>query len=102
MRMDSGVWTAHDKTITSKVTHRACGRPGSDSVAFQLLSPDGWMAPMPSQVVKLNASTPTSGMTPKQTNMASAGSAIHATASVRPAVTAAVWPTGTVDGASVV
>ena len=57
------------------VTRSACGSPGSDSTARQLVSPDGWMVPMPSQVVKLSSSTPTSGINPNRTKNASAGSA---------------------------
>lgn len=67
-----------------KVTHRACGSPGSLSVARQLVRPDGWIVPMPFQVVKLRARTPSSGMMPKATNHTNAGSAIQTTEPPRP------------------
>jgi hypothetical protein len=102
IRIDSGVCTAHDSTMTRNVTHRACGRPGSLSVAFQLVRPDGWISPIPSQVVKLNASTPTSGITPNPMNIASAGNAIQATGPLPPPAAPTDVFTGTTGGASVV
>jgi hypothetical protein len=103
MRMESGVLTAHDRIMTSNVTQSACGSPGFESSARQLVRPDGWIWPMPSQVVKLRASTPISGMTPNAMNIASAGSAIHATGPLRPPLVVVVaWPTPAVGGAGVV
>src|SRR5215212_974936 len=73
----SGVCTSQVSAMISKVTQSACGRPGSARVARQLVRPDGLIAPMPSQVVKDRASTPSSGTTPNTTNMNSAGSTIQ-------------------------
>src|SRR3954463_667965 len=84
MRIDSGVCTAHERIMISKVTQMACGRPASVSAAFQLVRPDGWIGAMPSQVVKLSATTPISGMTPNARNMRNAGRAIHRTEPLRP------------------
>ena len=56
------------------------------STDFQLCNPAGWIAPMPSHELKLRASTPSRGITPKPTNITSAGSAIHATDPLRPPV----------------
>ena len=70
--------------MTRKVTHSACGSPGSVSTGRQLVSPAGWIAPMPSHVVKLRSSTPSSGMTAKATKKTSAGSASQATGPLRP------------------
>ena len=74
-RMLIGVWNAHDSAMIRNVTHRACGRPGSDSTARQLTSPVKWIAPRPSQDVKLRTRTPTSGTSANNTKNASAGSA---------------------------
>ena len=70
-----GVWNSQDRAMIRNVTRSAWGSPGSESTARQLVRPDGWMVPMPSQVVKLSSSTPTSGINPKTTKNASAGSA---------------------------
>ncbi len=72
-----GVCTSQDSAITRKVTHSACGSPGSLRTARQLVRPDGTISPIPSQVVKLSSSTPISGMTPKAVKNTSAGIAIH-------------------------
>ena len=72
-----GVWNSQDSAMIRNVTRSAWGSPGSESTARQLVRPDGWMVPMPSQVVKLSSSTPTSGMTPKTTKNTSAGTASH-------------------------
>ena len=51
-----GVWNSQDRAISRKVTWIACGRPGIvESSARQLVRPDGWIVPMPSQVVKLSS-----------------------------------------------
>src|SRR6476619_8499196 len=70
-----GVWNSQDRAMIRNVTGSACGSPGLDSTSRQLVSPDGWIVPMPSQVVKLSSSIPTSGIKPKITKKASAGSA---------------------------
>src|SRR3954471_15031192 len=75
--MLNGVWTAHDATITRNVTQTACGSPGSASTARQLVSPDAWISPIPSHVVKLSASTPMTGTTAKTTKNNRAGAASH-------------------------
>ena len=82
--MLNGVWTAQDAMITRNVTQTACGSPGSASTARQLVSPDGRMSPIPSQVVKLSASTPTTGTTAKPTKNTSAGAASHGRMPRRP------------------
>ncbi len=56
------------------VTPSECGKPGSASTATQLSIPIGMIAPMPFQLVKLRASTPTSGMRPNAVKNTSAGS----------------------------
>src|SRR5262245_25312429 len=101
IRMDSGVCTSHEMAMISNVTHSACGSSGSDNSPPQLVGPDAWMAPRPSQVVKLSASTPSSGTRPKARNINSAGSAIQATP-LRPPLTVDVLDafTRTAGGAS--
>src|ERR671932_1530389 len=80
MRMLIGVWMSQVKIMILNVTQSACGRAGSDSIARQLVNPDGWIVgEMPFHVVKDRASTPSSGRMPKTANMSSAGSAIHVT-----------------------
>jgi len=88
--------------MISNVTQRACRRSGSLSVAFQLVRPDGVIAPMLSHVVKLSAMTPISGITPKARNISSAGSAIHPTEPLRPPLAVVGSCTRTAGGASVV
>src|SRR4051794_35270155 len=88
MRMLVGVWNSHDSAMISNVTHSACGRPGSLSVARQLANPLGVITPRVSHVVKLRPRTPSSGTMPNATNIASAGNAIHATRPWPPAVDA--------------
>src|ERR687883_2110383 len=101
--MLSGVWITQVKIIILKVIHRAWGSPGSVRTARQLVSPDGTIAPIPSQVVKDRSRTPSSGRTPKTANRISAGSAIHVTAPVfgPPAVVVVAW-LWTTGGAMVV
>ena len=87
-----------------KVTQSACGSPGSLSTARQLVSPAGWIAPRPSHGVKLSASTPISGITPKAMKMTRAGSAIQATGPLPPGrgVATVPAPRGAAGGATVV
>src|SRR5215218_8569539 len=82
--MLSGVWTAHDRAMTTNVTQIACGRPGSLRTARQLAKPAGRITPMPSQDVKLRAMTPSSGTTANATNTSRAGRAIQVNDPLRP------------------
>ena len=52
----------------------------------QLSKPAAWIAPIPSQRVKLRNSTPANGTTAKAMKNSSAGSAIQATDPLRPPV----------------
>src|SRR3954466_15599483 len=74
MRMLSGVCTSQDSAMIRKVTQSACGRPGSPSTDTQLATPAGLISPRPSQLVKLSASTATSGTRPNAVKNPSAGS----------------------------
>ena len=101
--MLSGVWTAHERAMTTKVTQSACGRPGSVRTARQLSKPAGLITPMPSHDVKLRSRTPTSGRTANATKKSRAGSAIHATEPLRPPLeVVGRVPGGAAGGASVV
>src|SRR5215467_16270169 len=42
IRMEIGVCTSHEMAMISNVTQIALSSPGSESAAFQLVSPDGW------------------------------------------------------------
>ncbi len=70
-----GVWNSQERIINTNVTSIACGRPGSLSASRQLVRPDGWIAPMPSQLQKLSSTTPISGINPNAMKKNSAGSA---------------------------
>src|SRR4051812_12735592 len=72
--MLSGVCTSQDSAMIRNVTQSACGRPGSPSTDTQFANPAGVISPSPSQLVKLSASTPTSGTRPNAVKTASAGS----------------------------
>src|SRR6195952_2522011 len=94
-----GVCTSQENSITSKVTQSACSSVGSTSAERQLRTPAGWIAPSPSHLVKLSASTPTSGPIAKITKTARAGSAIHATGPCCPARTSRGCERGGASGA---
>src|SRR4051812_33603179 len=71
--MLSGVCTSQDSAMIRKVIQSACGSAGSPSTDTQFASPFGTISPRPSQLVKLSASTPTSGTRPNAVKIASAG-----------------------------
>jgi hypothetical protein len=98
----SGVWTAHERAMTTNVTQSECSRPGSARTARQLSKPAGWITPMPSQDVKLRSSTPTSGTTANATKTSRAGSAIQVRALLRLPRAVVLRVSGRAGGASVV
>src|SRR5688572_10176300 len=100
--MEIGVCTTQDSAMIRKVTQIVCGSPGSVSVAFQLVKPDGWISPIPSHVVKLKARTPSRGTTPNARNIRNAGTAIHTTEPLRPPLEVVDSFTRATGGASVV
>lgn len=71
--MPVGVCSSHVATIMSRTSPRPFQVLGLPSASIQLVSPVNSMAPIPFQVVKESATTPTSGSRANTAKNSSAG-----------------------------